>query len=56
MLVVAKWTGDFDVERLNAGLNNQTWVEAQEPEVLLVRKTAHMAGSRKAEPKRSNAA
>jgi aerobic C4-dicarboxylate transport protein len=43
-LVVAKWTGDLDVERMNAGLNNETWVEAQEPEVLLDKKTAHMAG------------
>ena len=43
-LVVAKWTGDLDVDRMNAGLNNETWVEAQEPEVLLDKKTAHMAG------------
>ena len=42
-LVVAKWTGDLDVDRMNAGLNNETWVEAQEPEVLLDKKTAHMA-------------
>ncbi len=43
-LVVAKWTGDLDVEQLNARLNNETWVEAQEPEVLLDKKTEHMAG------------
>ncbi len=43
-LVVAKWTGDLDVERMNAGLNNETSEEAQEPEVLLNRKTEHMAG------------
>ena len=43
-LVVAKWTGDLDVDRMNAGLNNETWVEAQEPEVLLDKKTAHMTG------------
>ena len=42
-LVVAKWTGDLDVDRMHAGLNNETWVEAQEPEVLLDKKTAHMA-------------
>jgi len=43
-LVVAKWTGDLDVERMNAALNNETSQEAQEPEVLLNRKTEHMAG------------
>ena len=42
-LVVAKWTGDLDVERMNAGLNNETWMEAQEPEALLDKKTEHMA-------------
>ena len=44
-LVVAKWTGDLDIQRMNAGLNNETWIEAQEPEVLLDKKTEHMAGS-----------
>lgn len=48
-LVVAKWTGDLDTSRLKAGLDNETWVEAQEPEVLLDQKTEHMAGSREAE-------
>ncbi len=42
-LVVAKWTNELDTKRLNAGLNNETWVEAQEPEVLLNQKTEHMA-------------
>jgi aerobic C4-dicarboxylate transport protein len=42
-LVVAKWTDELDVKRLHAGLNNETWDEAQEPEVLLNRKTEHMA-------------
>ena len=42
-LVVAKWTGDLDTERLKAGLNNETWEEAQEPEVLLDKRTEHMA-------------
>ena len=45
-LVVAKWTGDLDVDRMNAGLNNETWEEAQEPEVLLDQKTAHMSRPR----------
>ena len=42
-IVVAKWTGELDVNRLNAGLNNETWIEANEPEVLLDQKVAHMA-------------
>ena len=44
-LVVAKWTGELDVKRLNAGLNNETWIEANEPEVMLDKKVAHMAVS-----------
>ena len=43
-LVVAKWTGDLDTKRLNAGLNNESWQEAQEPEVLLDQKVEHMGG------------
>ena len=39
-LVVAKWTNELDVERMHAGLNNETWVEANEPEVLLDKKIA----------------
>ena len=46
-LVVAKWTGDLDVERLNAGLNHETWEEAQEPEFLLDQKVEHMAVSKR---------
>ncbi|MDB5930212.1 MAG: sodium:dicarboxylate symporter [Polaromonas sp.] len=42
-LVVAKWTNELDMERLAAGLNNETWVEAQEPELVLNEKTEHMA-------------
>ena len=45
-LVVAKWTGDLDMERLHAGLNNETWEEAQEPEILLDQKVVHMAVNR----------
>ena len=44
-IVVAKWTDELDVKRLHAGLNNETWIEAQEPEVLLDKKTAHITGS-----------
>jgi len=42
-LVVAKWTHELDTNRLKAGLNNETWVEAQEPEILLAKKTDRMA-------------
>ena len=42
-IVVAKWTGDLDTVRLNAALNNETWLEANEPEVLLAAKTEHMS-------------
>ncbi len=42
-LVVAKWTGELDTKRLHAGLNNETWVEADEPEMLLDRKVERMA-------------
>ena len=42
-IVVAKWTGDLDTQRLHAGLNNESWIEAEAPEVLLDQKVAHMA-------------
>ena len=45
-IVVAKWTGELDTERLAAGLNRETWVEADAPEVLLDQNVAHMAGSK----------
>lgn len=45
-LVVAKWTNELDTGRLKAGLDNENWVEAQEPEVLLNKKTEHMATGR----------
>ena len=41
-IVVAKWTGDLDTDRLHAGLNNETWQEANEPEVILEAKTEHI--------------
>ncbi len=46
-LVVAKWTGELDVERMNAGLNNESWVEANAPEQLLDQKTESMAVGKK---------
>jgi len=45
-IVVAKWTGELDTKRLDAGLNNETWVESNTPEVLLDEKVAHMAVSK----------
>jgi aerobic C4-dicarboxylate transport protein len=42
-LVVAKWTNELDTEQLTARLNNETWEEAQEPELVLDKKTEHMA-------------
>ena len=42
-LVVAKWTEELDVERLRAGLDNGTWIEAQDPEELVNARTETMA-------------
>ena len=42
-LVVAKWTNELDMDRLQAGLNNESWVESQEPEVLINAKTEKIA-------------
>ena len=47
-LVVAKWTGDLDTQRLQAGLNNPTVLEAQDPEAILDQRVDHMAVSTKA--------
>jgi aerobic C4-dicarboxylate transport protein len=44
-LVVAKWTGDLDMARLQAGLNNETWAEANEPEAVLDQTTSHLGGA-----------
>ncbi|TWD86198.1 aerobic C4-dicarboxylate transport protein [Variovorax beijingensis] len=42
-IVVAKWTNELDTERLHAGLNNESWVESQEPEVLEAARISKMA-------------
>ena len=47
-LVVAKWTGDLDVQRLQQGLNHPSTLEAQAPEVLLDQQVATMAVQRQA--------
>ncbi len=43
-IVVAKWTNELDENRLHAALNNETWVEAQEPEALDAARSGKMAG------------
>ena len=45
-LVVAKWTGDLDMQRLNTALNNPNDTESQEPEVLLDLQVTHMANAK----------
>ena len=42
-LVVAKWTGDLDMQRLQQGLDSPTMIEAQEPETLMDEREEHMA-------------
>ncbi|MNS63815.1 Aerobic C4-dicarboxylate transport protein [compost metagenome] len=42
-IVVAKWTNELDTERLQAGLNNESWVESQEPEELVNARESKMA-------------
>jgi aerobic C4-dicarboxylate transport protein len=43
-IVVAKWTGELDTNRLQAALNNENWVEAQEPEALEGARDSKMVG------------
>ena len=42
-LIVARWTGDVDMVRLNAELNNETRMEADQPEAVLDARTDSMA-------------
>ncbi|MBS0315700.1 MAG: dicarboxylate/amino acid:cation symporter [Proteobacteria bacterium] len=44
-IVVARWTGELDEQRLATGLNNETWIEAEMPEEILNEKVEHMAVS-----------
>jgi aerobic C4-dicarboxylate transport protein len=41
-IVVAKWTGELDQNRLNNALNGDSWIEAQEPEMILDQKQEKM--------------
>ena len=44
-VVVAKWTGDLDTERMRRTLDGETAEEAEEPEAVLDRQPAHLAAS-----------
>ena len=41
-IVVAKWTGELNHKQLTAVLNRDSWIEAQEPEILLDQKQEKM--------------
>jgi aerobic C4-dicarboxylate transport protein len=41
-VVVARWTGDMDMQRMNSQLNNETAAEAEEPEAVLDHVEHHM--------------
>ena len=43
-VVVAKWTGDLDKARLQRQLDNETDIEAEEPEEVLDQVEQHMPG------------
>lgn len=45
-LVVAKWTGDLDMQRLHDGLNNPSALEADAPETILDQQQAHMTSGK----------
>ena len=45
-LVVAKWTGDLDMQRLHDGLNNPNADEADAPEAILDQHQSHMANGK----------
>ncbi|HEY2558876.1 MAG TPA: dicarboxylate/amino acid:cation symporter [Caldimonas sp.] len=44
-VIVAKWTGDLDTERMRRTLDGETAEEAEEPEAVLDRRPAHLAPS-----------
>ena len=41
-IVIARWTGELDQKQMTRALNRDNWVEAQEPEELLDKKTDKM--------------
>jgi len=42
-IVVANWTGELDKKQLRHRLDNPTWVDSQEPELILDRREDKMA-------------
>jgi len=44
-VVVARWTGDLDTERMRSQLNNETALEADDPEQVLDRAETHIAAA-----------
>ncbi|HEV7914012.1 MAG TPA: dicarboxylate/amino acid:cation symporter [Albitalea sp.] len=49
-IVVAKWTHDIDEQRLQRMLNNESDLEAEEPEVVLDQTETHIAGGGEPRP------
>lgn len=49
-VVVAKWTGDLDIDRMRRVLDNETDLDADEPEVVLDAKEEHMAAGAAMQP------
>jgi aerobic C4-dicarboxylate transport protein len=49
-VVVARWTGDLDMKRMHSQLNNETAVEAEEPEAVLDQVEHHMPQATGAAP------
>jgi aerobic C4-dicarboxylate transport protein len=41
-IVVARWTGELDQKQLTRALNNDNWIEAQDPELILDEKQEKM--------------
>ena len=41
-IVVGKWTGELNQAQMTAVLNRDSWIEAQEPEIILDQKTEKM--------------
>jgi aerobic C4-dicarboxylate transport protein len=44
-VVVARWTGDLDAERMRSQLNNETALEADDPELVLDRAETRIAAA-----------
>lgn len=53
-VVVARWTGDLDMQRMQRQLNNETEAEAQEPEAVLDQVEHHMPAPTAAQAARTD--